>query len=248
MKEKNENDDQPRRKFLRQVIAILPASTLAPAVLTQTGCTDSSTSNAPQTAHEAQRDIYQPKFFRPAEWDFLHAAVDELIPADATGAGALEAGVPEYIDRQMEMPFGHGKLWYMQGPFHPEAPPELGYQSRLVPRDVYRRGIEACDAHCKQQYGKLFAALPRETRVQVLEQLEAGKLALDAVPAKLFFSTLLKNTKEGYWADPMYGGNKNMVGWKMIGFPGARADFMDWIEQPGVKYPLGPVSILGEQA
>jgi gluconate 2-dehydrogenase gamma chain len=247
------NDDQPRRKFLRQVIAILPASSLAPALLSQTACTDSNgaadtPSNGATANRESSGEAYKPTFFTAAEWDFVHAASDELIPADETGAGAIEAGVPEFIDRQMETPYGHGKLWYMHGPFHPEAAPELGYQSGLVPRDIYRHGIDACDAWCERQYGRPFAALPHETRVQVLETLEAGKVHFDAVPAKLFFNTLLKNTKEGYWADPMYGGNKNMAGWKMIGFPGARADFADWVEQPGVKYPLGPVSILGEQA
>lgn len=246
------NDDQPRRKFLRQVFTILPATAIAPVIVTQEGCTPShATDNAgaaapvPGTTAAAK---YTPTFFTAAEWDFIHAAVDELIPADDTGAGALEAGVPEFIDRQMETPYAYGRLWYMHGPFHPEAVPELGYQLGLVPRDVYRHGIEACNAACVRDHGKAFAELPRATRVEVLEQLEAGKLHLDAVPPKLFFGTLLKNTKEGYFADPMYGGNKGMSGWKMIGFPGARADFADWVEQPGAKYPLGPVSILGEQA
>ncbi|WP_042270240.1 gluconate 2-dehydrogenase subunit 3 family protein [Paraburkholderia heleia] len=251
------NDDQARRKFLRQVFTILPATAIAPVIVTQEGCTPSqatdnasAASTAPVTSANAAAATaqYLPTFFTAAEWDFLHAAVDELIPADSTGAGALEAGVPEFIDRQMETPYGHGRLWYMHGPFHPEAVPELGYQLGLVPRDVYRHGIEGCNAACVRDHGKVFAQLPRETRVQVLEQLEAGKLHLDAVPPKLFFSTLLKNTKEGYFADPMYGGNRHMAGWKMIGFPGARADYADWVEQPGVKYPLGPVSILGEQA
>ncbi|CAB3763821.1 gluconate 2-dehydrogenase subunit 3 family protein [Paraburkholderia humisilvae] len=246
------NDDQPRRKFLRQVFTILPATAIAPVIVTQEGCTHSQASDTASTAATVVAATtaakYAPVFFTTTEWDFIHAAVEELIPADHTGAGAREAGVPEFIDRQMETPYGHGRLWYMQGPFHPEVAPELGYQLGLVPRDVYRHGIEACNAACVRDHGKVFAELPRETRVLVLEQLEAGKLHLDAVPPKLFFSTLLQNTKEGYFADPMYGGNKGMSGWKMIGFPGARADFADWVEQPGAKYPLGPVSILGEQA
>jgi len=45
----------------------------------------------------------------------------------------------------------------------------------------------------------------------------------------------------------MYGGNKNMVGWKMVGFPGARGDYMDWVDQPNAKYPYGPVSISGDK-
>lgn len=236
------NDQAPRRKFLRQAFAILPASALTPVIASQAGCSETTTSSA-----TASGGKYSPTYFTDAEWAFVQAAVDHLIPADQHGAGALEAGVPEFIDRQMEMPYGQGKLWYMHGPFHPETVPELGYQLSLAPRDVYRHGIDACNAWCTTQHGKTFAALDAPTQVQVLEQLEAGKIHLDAVPSKLLFSTLLQNTKEGYFADPMYGGNKNMAGWKMIGFPGARADFTDWVEQPGAKYPLGPVSILGEQ-
>ena len=87
-----------------------------------------------------------------------------------------------------------------------------------------------------------------EMRGQVLMQLEKGQASLDGVPAAAFFAQLLQNTKEGYFADPMYGGNRGMGSWKMIGFPGARADYADWIEQPGKVYPLGPVSILGEDS
>lgn len=238
------NDQAPRRKFLRQVFAIVPATALAPAVVTQAGCSDSA---APGAAAQAQTDNYKPTFFTAAEWAFIQASVDHLIPADEYGTGALGAGVPEFIDRQMETPYGHGKLWYMHGPFHPEAVPELGYQLSLAPRDVYRHGIEQCNAWCTTQHGKVYADLDAATQVQILEQLEAGKIELDAVPSKLLFGTLLRNTKEGYFADPMYGGNKQMAGWKMIGFPGARADYADWVEQPGAHYPLGPVSILGEQ-
>jgi gluconate 2-dehydrogenase gamma chain len=68
---------------------------------------------------------------------------------------------------------------------------------------------------------------------------------LDGPPAQAFFEQLLSNVKEGYFCDPIYGGNRHMGPWKMIGFPGARADFTDWIDQPGKVYPYGPVSIGG---
>ncbi|STW69178.1 gluconate 2-dehydrogenase subunit gamma [Klebsiella pneumoniae] len=56
-----------------------------------------------------------------------------------------------------------------------------------------------------------------------------------------------KNTREGFFSDPIHGGNKGMVGWTLINFPGARADFMDWVER-GERYPFPPVSINGERA
>lgn len=84
-------------------------------------------------------------------------------------------------------------------------------------------------------------------QAQVLHLLEEGKVPLEALPSSQFFNQLLRNTREGYFADPVYGGNRDMAGWKMIGFPGARADFMDWIDHPGERYPLGPVSISGQR-
>jgi gluconate 2-dehydrogenase gamma chain len=60
-----------------------------------------------------------------------------------------------------------------------------------------------------------------------------------------FFGQLLENVREGYFADPLYGSNPGMAFCKWIGFPGARADFADWIDQAWQKYPYGPVAISG---
>ncbi|MBU0791631.1 MAG: gluconate 2-dehydrogenase subunit 3 family protein, partial [Gammaproteobacteria bacterium] len=185
------------------------------------------------------------------EWAFINAAVERLIPADAQGPGALEAGAPEYIDRQMNTPYASGALWFMQGPFNADAAPEMGWQSKLVPKEIYRLGIAATDAWSKAFNGKAFAAQDSATRDDMLRRLEAGGSEVaahfDAVPPKMFFNLLLQNTKEGFFCDPIHGGNKGMVGWTMIGFPGARADFMDWVER-NEQYPFPAVSIRGERA
>jgi len=234
-------DTRPRRRFL-QALAIVPASTMAAgAALTQTACSN----EAPVARQDSK--AYSPTYFSKQEWAFINAAVDHLIPADDYGPGAIQAGVPEFIDRQMEMPYGHGKLWYMQGPFHPESIPEMGYQINQSPREAYRHGIQDCDAWCQKTHGKVFVELDRPTQEQVLKDLQSGKPDFESVPAKTFFDFLLSNTKEGFLADPIYGGNKGMVGWKLVGFPGARGDFMDWVDQPNAKYPYGPVSISGEK-
>ncbi|MBN0401455.1 gluconate 2-dehydrogenase subunit 3 family protein, partial [Pseudomonas aeruginosa] len=80
-----------------------------------------------------------------------------------------------------------------------------------------------------------------------LQRLEAGQIDLQELTAKLLFGRLLQNTREGFFSDPIHGGNKGMVGWTLINFPGARADFMDWVER-GERYPFPPVSINGERA
>ena len=214
-----------RRDFLRGAAGMALVSMLAPA------------------RTDAAAAPHVPGFFTPAEWAFVNAAVDRLIPADGNGPGGVEAGVPVFLDRQMQLPYGHGAYWYMQGPFHPEVAPTLGYQMRLAPRELYRAGIAAIDHAAWQAHGKGFTALDAATRDAVLALADQGKLARDADIGAAFFALLLKNTREGYFADPMYGGNKDMSAWKMIGFPGARADFTDWIDQPGRPYPYGPVAI-----
>jgi gluconate 2-dehydrogenase gamma chain len=188
---------------------------------------------------------YSPKYFSREEWAFLLAACARLIPADEVGPGAVGLGVPEFIDREMEGVYGHAANWYMQGPFA-SARPELGYQSSLTPREVYRAGIAAVDEHCRKSFGdKPFSELPASTQDTVLAELEKGTLDFKTVSGTSFFDFLLQNTKEGYLADPIHGGNRNMGSWKMIGFPGARADFLDWVDQHGARYPLGPVGIAG---
>ncbi|RAO74529.1 gluconate 2-dehydrogenase subunit 3 family protein [Dyella jiangningensis] len=235
----NKPSSRSRRDFLRQSMVAVPAVTLLGG---------STLAQPPNAAASAAGSAYSPRYFTAAEWDFLQSAVDRLIPHNEDGPGAVEAGVPEFIDRQMEDSYGHGGYWYMQGPFAPDAPPTLGYQLRFTPRDLYRTAIADVESWCQKQHGKKFSALSPDERDGVLHQLEKGEIKLEQVPSAAFFTQLLTNTKEGYFADPMYGGNKHMGGWKMIGFPGARADYADWIEQPGKTYPLGPVSIDGEQS
>ncbi len=240
------NDKEPRHRFLRQVLAIVPAATVVPgAALTQSM---QSTSDAPPAASVSAK-AYAPSYFTDAEWSFIQAAVDRLIPADDHGPGALAANVHEFIDHQMETPYGHGKLWSVSSGSATRN--GLSDEPRAARHHIYRHGIKSCDDHCIKQYGgKTFTQLDHKTQETVLGEMEHAKIEFDVVPARTFsfFSYLLGNVKEGFFADPIYGDNKDMVGWKMIGFPGARADFMDWIDQPGVKYPYGPVSIEGRQA
>ncbi|MHC5787710.1 gluconate 2-dehydrogenase subunit 3 family protein [Pseudomonas idahonensis] len=248
----DQDRDNPRREFLRKSLTLIPVVTVA-----STGLGSSMLAAAPETAVAARpaapsklpsgSQNYEPSYFSAEEWAFIKAAVERLIPADEMGPGALEAGVPEYIDRQMNTPYAAGALWYMQGPFKADAAPEMGWQSKLVPKDIYRLGIAAVDAWCKDLKGQVFAAQDSATRDTLLKQLEAGTPQFDALPAKLFFNLLLQNTKEGFFSDPIHGGNKGLVGWTLIGFPGARADFMDWVER-NEQYPFPAVSIRGQRA
>lgn len=191
---------------------------------------------------------YKPVFFTPAEWAFILAATDRLIPENGDGPGALSTRVPVFIDRQLAGGYGEASRWYMDGPHDPDASPLFGFQSPLTPAQIYRAAIPKIDAHCQGAFGKAFAALSAADRDKVLGELEAGKIELKGVSAATFFGFLLDNTKEGYFADPRYGGNHGMQAWVYIGFPGARASFREWVGQHDTLYPLGPVSISGERA
>jgi len=116
----------------------------------------------------------------------------------------------------MDMPYGRGAYFYVQGPFHTDAPASLGYQLQYTPREIYRLGISAADSACRQAKGRVFSDLPHPEQEQFLTSLEKGEITLQGPPAAAFFDQLLTNTREGYFADPMYGGNRGMGGWKMI--------------------------------
>lgn len=223
-----------RRKFLLGSVPVVGLGALASAGCDRRGQTEGS--------------AYVPTYFRAAEWEFLVAAVGRIIPGEGQGPGALEAGVPEFVDRQMELPYGHGAYFYLQGPFHPESPATLGYQHRYTPREIYRLGIEDANSASRQAQGRDFARLDPPAQDQFLTSMEQGAIKFPTIPASMLFSQLLENTREGYFSDPMYGGNRNMVAWNWIGFPGARADFTDWIDQPGKAYPYGPVSVGGKRS
>jgi gluconate 2-dehydrogenase gamma chain len=185
------------------------------------------------------------RFFTVEEAAFIDAATERLIPQDELGPGANALGVTLFIDHQLAGSFGRAERWYMQGPWS-KGESTQGFQSRMAPAILYRTAIQSIEKHVSSgQAGKRFAQLTAEQQDDLLKGLEAGKIELDAVDAKTFFKVLLQNTKEGAFADPMYGGNKDMAGWKMLGFPGARYDYLDWVDRHNVKYALAPVAILG---
>ncbi len=170
---------------------------------------------------------------------------NRLIPHDEIGPGAVELGVPEFLDRHMQTPYASGDIWYMQGPFV-EAAPQFGYQGRLPLRDILRVGIKAVDDYCAKTFsGHNFSGLEHAQQETVLKGLEKGDIKLDEVSSKLFFTQLLSEVRYGYFADPKYGGNKDMGSWKMIGYPGVRADYLDWVGVRDKPYPLPPVDLSG---
>ena len=107
-----------------------------------------------------------------------------------------------------------------------------------MPKERYRSSLAALEDYCKTTFaGKGFAALTAVQHDQVLTGLENGEIKLKDGSGKAFFEAILANTIEGFFADPIYGGNRDMAGWKLIGFPGARYDYRDHIAKHNQPYP-----------
>jgi gluconate 2-dehydrogenase gamma chain len=176
-------------------------------------------------------------FFNPAEAAFVEAAVARLIPKDESGPGALEAGVPEYIDRQLSGAWGAGERLYRSGPWHPGTPSQ-GYQLPFTPAELFRTAIRTIN---ETKAG--FEKLPAQGQDAYLDSLQKGNADLGGVPGKVFFESLLEMTIEGFFSDPAYGGNRDMAAWKMIGFPGAYADFYELVDRHGVAFDAPPTSL-----
>ena len=203
----------------------------------------------PWTANSAN----PPTIVRPGPWQFftfdeataVEAIVDRLVPQDDLGPGGKQAGCAVYIDRQLAGAFGDYRTRYMGAPFMAGTPSQ-GNQSATLPKESYRSALAGLDAYCKATFaGKGFAGLAANDQDKVLSSLEKGEIKIDGADSKTFFELLLQNTMEGFFADPIHGGNQDMAGWKLVGFPGARYDYRDHVTKHNQPYPLPPVSILG---
>lgn len=185
------------------------------------------------------------QFFTPEEAVVVEALVDRLIPPDPQWPGGKDAGCAVYIDRQLAGPYGSSRGLYMRPPFQ-DGDKQQGPQSPLTPAMRYRQSLAALEKYCRARFaGKGFAEVPADQQDDVISGMEKGSVQLPGLSARGFFDLLVQNTKEGFFADPIYGGNRDMAGWRMIGFPGARYDYRDWVEQHNQHYPRAPVSIGG---
>jgi gluconate 2-dehydrogenase gamma chain len=187
------------------------------------------------------------EYLTAPEIRFLDAALSRLIPADELGPGAKEADVTTFIDRQLAGNWGvHGRN-YRMGPWR-QGTPQQGYQSPLTPQELYREAIRETNELCVREYGKPFHALPAEQQDAILTALERDEVDLPSVSSSLFFGLLWQNTQEGFFADPLHGGNKDKVGWRLIGFPGVGASgYSERMADANIPYRVEPVSLVDIQ-
>jgi gluconate 2-dehydrogenase gamma chain len=242
-----ENKAEPKMVNRRSLLKLVSAGA-ATGVLPLSGAAAADSMSGmhhpapkPAAAAAAATPVYQ--FLNGDEAAFFEAAVDTFIPADEFGPGAFELGVVTFIDGQLNSGYGRGDRLYLQGPFI-EGTPEQGYQLRMTPSELVRNGILDLNAYVKAKYKNTFDGLAENDRIAVLTQLEKSEIELPTVPVAIFFRLVFDLTVQGYFADPLYGGNKDKATWKMIGFPGIGTMYADKIEPyRNKKYMTEPLSI-----
>ncbi|MGO9701764.1 MAG: gluconate 2-dehydrogenase subunit 3 family protein [Xanthobacteraceae bacterium] len=182
-------------------------------------------------------------YFTSKEAKTVEAFVDRLIPPDPQTPGGKDIGCAVFIDRQLAGPYGRNENLYMMGPFQ-QGTKQQGTQSPLTAAQQYRKALAALDDACRDKYsGKSFADLSDGQKDEVIAGLENGSFKLNDFDGQSFFTLILTDTRNGFLADPIYGGNKDMAAWKMIGFPGTHYDYRDWIDRHNQRVTLPTVSI-----
>ncbi len=204
----------------------------------------------------------------------MEAAVSRIIPNDENGPGALEAGAAYFIDKQLALdPYFYVK-YYAAGPFK-DGQATQGDQSTLPMAQRYHLGLAGMDDFARRKYSRGFPELSSDQQDQVLLDMESGQAdtVINAVEIQnvevtfagggteaiqepspsgktygmqAFFHILRGHTIVGFFADPIHGGNRDMMGWKLIGFPGAQiGGYRGWILNYGVPF-TGPMLSLAD--
>lgn len=145
----------------------------------------------------------------------LNALVEDIIPSSEGSPGAREAGVADFIEHAL-----------------------AGTDARF--RHQYSEGLAGIDQYCQATYERKYADLAESERFEVLSRLSMGSNPMYfADPwAQTFFSTLWTHTIEGFLCDPSHGGNRDLVGWRTVGFPGPYYGFTKSDQTYGGQVPL----------
>ncbi len=254
-KEPNGNDehyDPGRRRFIKNT-GILAGGVVGGSILG--GLLTNQFQKEPELT-ENETDLQDARLFfdRREDFNVLSAATERLFPKDDNGPGAIELSVPYFIDKQLNSSWGWNAKNYMKGPFiqdeyvreyehkdrhqsqqgpNTSVLPDLPtprYQTRLTRGEIFLIGIRTMQQVSQDKFEESFDKLEGEQQDEILTAFENGEVDMPGVSSKTFFNLLLQTTIEGAYADPVYGGNKNMMGWKMKEYPGPRAAYISDID------------------
>jgi gluconate 2-dehydrogenase gamma chain len=194
--------DSTRRSFLKRAAVgagAVAGSGLVPSVHSQAPGQHNGNTAAPGESHP--NSVQHGAFFNYEQATTIAAFSERLMPGAPGKPGARDANVLNYIDLAL-----------------------AGAYADL--QDFYRRGLAQLEAYCRATYKQSFAQLDSAKQDEVIGALEQGKASGFTWPtAREFFNTVRTHTMEGMFADPIYGGNRDFAGWRLVGFPGAQGNF-----------------------
>ena len=171
----------------------------------------------PQVARSVRGGEGTGAFLNISDTQTIAAFAERIMPGAPGKPGALDAGVVNYIDLALAGAYSDQQ-------------------------EFYRHGLTQLHAYCNATYRKPFVQLSTAQQDEVLAALDTGKAAGFEWPsAQAFFNTLRKHTMEGMFADPVYGGNKNFAGWRLVGFPGAQQLFSQEDMESHDRYTRMPI-------
>lgn len=247
------NTNLTRRNFFK-TSTIVAGTVLGGGVFASAlaGCDDSKKSNGSFSSAQSHHNTDQQaqargRMFFTKDIDFavLSASCERIFPKDNLGAGAIELGVPYFIDNQLAGAYGYNAREYMSGPFE-NGTPTQGYQTPLIRRDIFLEGVKSIENEAKKNHKKSFVELDPQNQDLILKNFEADKVSMKGVTSSYFFSLLREMTLAGVYADPIYSGNDKMQGWKMKEYPGAQMSYLAFIQDEKFQ-KISPMSLADMQ-
>lgn len=189
------------------------------------------TPTTPSTGAQPADYNHAAMFFNQRQLQMTQAAVERIFPKDDNGPGANELGVAYFIDHQLAGHYGYNAREYRMGPFTKGEATQGDYQS-INRNEVFLLGLTAMENASQKKYQKSFTEIPDEDKDALLTSLEKGDIeVINGITGKSFFDLLRNMTIEGVYADPLYGGNANMQGWKMRNYPGNQMSYAKIMDQ-----------------
>lgn len=223
-------NDPTRRRFLKNsgiAIGGVAGGTILGSFLPfqSTSKDEPATKDSQETATPTEARMF---FERYEDFVVLEQATERILPKDENGPGAIELGVPYFIDKQMAGTWGMNGTDYRQGPFISSEP--TVDQSSLNRGQILISGLRKMNEESNKRFDTTFDKADEEQQIEILTDFESSKVKMYGANAGSFFGLLRELTIEGAYSDPLYGGNRNMAGWEMQEYPGAVPSYADIIE------------------
>lgn len=238
--------DSSRRRFMKNTgIAIggVAGGSLLGGLLTNKFTTEETAAPASDKTENSPSEARM-FFSRYEDFVVLEQATERIFPEDDNGPGAIELGIPYFIDKQLTDHWGVNAKDYREGPF--SGTKNTTQHSRLTKGELFIKGVRKMNELSQIQFNTSFDQADEEQQNEILQDFDDDKVDMKGVSSASFFELLRTTVLEGAYSDPLYGGNRNMKGWKMKEYPGPISAYIDQIESEDF-IKMDPVSLTDYQ-